>query len=158
MHLHLPIHDLLWWCYRGLAWTGTTHWPNYLLCTSATHMHLHLPIHHDLLWQCDGGLAWTSTMHIDQCHTHSSTMTQHHIHPYWPALHTFINHDPALHTSICTFLNTYNGPTWTGSLVSPHKSLLPWAQSTANWIYHRILSLRWYGYIINFYWTVCENT
>ena len=54
-------------------------------------------------------------------------------------LRTFINHDLALHTSICTFLNTYNGPTWTGSLVSPHESLLPWAQSTAN------------GYIVEFH-------
>jgi len=49
-----------------------------------------------------------------------------------------MNRDPAQHTSICTFLNTYNGPTQTGSLVSPHKSLLPWAQSTAN------------GYIVEF--------
>jgi len=79
---------------------------------------------------------WRSSM--NQHHAHSSTMAQHSIHPYWPVPCTFINHDLALHTSICTFLNTYNGTTWTGSLVSPHKSLLPWAQSAAN------------GYIVEF--------
>jgi len=87
---------------------------------------------HNLLWWCDGGLAWTSTMHIDQHHANSSI----HIDQC-----TFIDHNLALHTSICTFLNTCNGPTWMGSL-------------HCQWIYYGILSLRWYRYIINFYWTV----
>jgi len=112
----------------------------YLSTVNQCHTHPSAPSYpsHNLLWQCDGSLAWTSTTHIDQCHAHSSTVTWHSIHPYWPVPHTFINHDPAPHTSICTFLNTYNGPTWTGSLVSPHESLLPWAQSAAN------------GYIVEF--------
>jgi len=121
---------VVWW-WSSMNWHHTL---TYLSTVNRCHTHPSAPSYpsHNLLWQCDSGLAWTSTMHINWCHAHSSTVTQHSIHPYWLAPCTFINHDLAPHTSICTFLNTYNGPTWRGSLVSTHKSLLPWSQSTAN--------------------------
>ena len=39
-----------------------------------------------------------------------------------------------------------------------HTSLSCHGPVRCQWIYHGILSLRWYRYIVNFYWTVCSKS